>query len=266
MGSRGRRGQKPEPGGRALPRQRPVGTIHRPRRYGRAIYPARGGHNTRPLNAHGSLGNYLRQESPLGLSSGGVAKIVRVRYAPGVAPPPFFVGDGAPVGYAATAVRMDAVSSSRAFQPLSPATPAPRSETRSSPAISRRQRPDHVRQGRRVRRAFDRHPDPLAECDPDRRRRCRHWPRHSERRGRGRRLVQVRRNTHRHKRRRLPLRRNCRRQRYRRLATRPSRRAISVTTAPGSSIAATSRAFSAALHRRRRSTDVMTSTDPSSCG
>src|SRR5579864_7892882 len=38
--------------------QRPVGTIHRPRRYGRAIYPAREGHVTRPLNAHGSLGIY----------------------------------------------------------------------------------------------------------------------------------------------------------------------------------------------------------------
>ena len=36
-------------------------------------------------------------------------------------------------------------------------------------------------------------------------------------------------------------------------------RAISVTTAPGSSIAATSRTFSAALHRPPRSTDVMAS-------
>src|SRR5208283_163987 len=53
---------------------------------------------------------------------------------------------------------------------------------------------------------------------------------------------------------------SSRRQRYRRLALTSALRAISVTTAPGSSIAATSRAFSAALHRRRRSTDVMTST------
>ena len=75
MGSRCRRGRKPEPGGWALTRQRQVGTIHRPRRHGRAIYPARGGHNTRPLNAHGSLGNYLRQESPFGLSSGDAAEI-----------------------------------------------------------------------------------------------------------------------------------------------------------------------------------------------
>ena len=45
-----------------------------------------------------------------------------------------------------------------------------------------------------------------------------------------------------------------------------ARRAISVTTAPGSSIAATSCNFSAALHRRRRATDVMTSMDLSSCG
>src|SRR5271166_5200450 len=52
---------------------------------------------------------------------------------------------------------------------------------------------------------------------------------------------------------------NCRRQRYRRLATTPALRAISVTTAPGSFIAATSRAFSASLQRRRRSTDVITS-------
>src|SRR5208283_2934399 len=51
---------------------------------------------------------------------------------------------------------------------------------------------------------------------------------------------------------------SSRRQRYRRLAQ-SALRAISVTTAPGSSIAATSRAFSAVLHRRRRSTDVMTS-------
>jgi len=51
-----------------------------------------------------------------------------------------------------------------------------------------------------------------------------------------------------------------RRQRYRRLALTSALRAISVTTAPGSSMAATSRAFSAALHRLRRSTDVMTST------
>src|SRR5271165_6055651 len=52
---------------------------------------------------------------------------------------------------------------------------------------------------------------------------------------------------------------NCRRQQYRRLATTPAPRAISVTAAPGSFIAATSRAFSAVLQRRRRSTDVMTS-------
>src|SRR5208283_2819856 len=52
---------------------------------------------------------------------------------------------------------------------------------------------------------------------------------------------------------------SSRRQRYRRLAQTSALRAISVTTAPGSSIAATSRAFSAVLHRRRRSTDVMTS-------
>jgi hypothetical protein len=39
-------------------------------------------------------------------------------------------------------------------------------------------------------------------------------------------------------------------------------RAIAVTLAPGSSVAATKRSFSAALQRRRRSTDVMTSTRP----
>src|SRR5208337_4778841 len=52
---------------------------------------------------------------------------------------------------------------------------------------------------------------------------------------------------------------NCRRQRFSRLTSTPALRAISVTTAAGSPIAATSRAFSAALQRRRRSTDVMTS-------
>ena len=74
MGSRGRRGREPEPG-RALTRQRPVGTLDRPRRYGRATYPARKVHDTRPLNAHGSLGNYLRQESPFELGSAGAAEI-----------------------------------------------------------------------------------------------------------------------------------------------------------------------------------------------
>jgi len=39
-------------------------------------------------------------------------------------------------------------------------------------------------------------------------------------------------------------------------------RAIVDTLAPGSSVAATNRCFSAALQRRRRSTDVMTSTRP----
>jgi hypothetical protein len=52
---------------------------------------------------------------------------------------------------------------------------------------------------------------------------------------------------------------SCRRQRYSKLAPTPASRAISDATAPGSLIAATSRAFSAALQRRRRSTDVMTS-------
>ena len=52
----------------------------------------------------------------------------------------------------------------------------------------------------------------------------------------------------------------CRRQRYSRLTSTPAARAISVTTASGSSIAATSWAFSAMLQRRRRSTDVITST------
>jgi hypothetical protein len=42
----------------------------------------------------------------------------------------------------------------------------------------------------------------------------------------------------------------------------PASRAIADTLAPGSSAAATSRSFSAALQRRRRSTDVMTSTRP----
>ena len=35
------------------------------------LYPARKAHDTRPLNAHGSLGNYLRQERPFGLGSAG---------------------------------------------------------------------------------------------------------------------------------------------------------------------------------------------------
>jgi hypothetical protein len=42
----------------------------------------------------------------------------------------------------------------------------------------------------------------------------------------------------------------------------PASRAIADTLAPGSSVAATSRRFSAKLQRRRRSTDVMTSTRP----
>ncbi len=62
MGSRGRRGRKPEPG-RALTRQRPVGTIDHSRRCAVAIYPARGEHDTRPPNPHGSLGIYLRQDA-----------------------------------------------------------------------------------------------------------------------------------------------------------------------------------------------------------
>ena len=68
MGSRERRDRKPEPG-RALTRQRPVGTLDCLRRYGRAIYPARQAHDTRPLNAPGSLGNYLRKERPFGLAA-----------------------------------------------------------------------------------------------------------------------------------------------------------------------------------------------------
>ena len=52
---------------------------------------------------------------------------------------------------------------------------------------------------------------------------------------------------------------NCRRQRYNRLALTPAPRAISVTTAPGAFIAATSRALSSAPQRRRRSTEAITS-------
>src|SRR5215469_11433763 len=57
----------------------------------------------------------------------------------------------------------------------------------------------------------------------------------------------------------------CRKQRWRRhlynwLGCSPASRASADTTAPGSSDAATSRSFSAELHRRRRSTDVITST------
>jgi len=40
----------------------------------------------------------------------------------------------------------------------------------------------------------------------------------------------------------------------------PAPRASAKTTAPGCNDAATSRSFSAAVHRRRRSTEVMTST------
>jgi hypothetical protein len=52
---------------------------------------------------------------------------------------------------------------------------------------------------------------------------------------------------------------NCRRHRYSRLALTPALCAISVTTAPGAFIAATSRPLSSAPQRRRRSTEVITS-------
>jgi len=61
MGSRCRRGRKPKPGGRALTRQRSVAQfIVRSDLAVLYIHRGRGGHYTRPLNAHGSLGNYLR--------------------------------------------------------------------------------------------------------------------------------------------------------------------------------------------------------------
>ncbi len=77
MVSRSRRGRQPKPD-QALTRQRSVGTVGHPGR-GRAIHPARGGHHTRPLNARGSLGNYLRKESPFGLSSAGAAEVGSLR-------------------------------------------------------------------------------------------------------------------------------------------------------------------------------------------
>jgi hypothetical protein len=56
--------------------------------------------------------------------------------------------------------------------------------------------------------------------------------------------------------------RSCRRQPYSWLGCIPACRAIADTLAPGSSDAATSCSFSAELHRRRRSTEVITSTRP----
>src|SRR5262245_25486247 len=52
---------------------------------------------------------------------------------------------------------------------------------------------------------------------------------------------------------------SCRRHPYSWLGWIPASRATAETLAPGSSEADTNRSFSAALHRRRRSTDVMTS-------
>jgi len=53
---------------------------------------------------------------------------------------------------------------------------------------------------------------------------------------------------------------SCRRHPYSWLGCIPACRATADTLAPGSSEAATKRSFSAALQRRRRSTDVMIST------
>jgi hypothetical protein len=64
---------------------------------------------------------------------------------------------------------------------------------------------------------------------------------------------------HRHKRRRLAFRRNLPPPAIQKARVDPSLRTISVTTAPGSFIAATSRAFCDELQRRRRSIDVITS-------
>ena len=55
---------------------------------------------------------------------------------------------------------------------------------------------------------------------------------------------------------------NCCRQRNSWLVWIPAARATSDATAPGSSVAATIRSFSARDHRRRRCTDVITSTEP----
>ena len=139
------------------------------------------------------------------------------------------------------------------------ATPSPRSERRSSPAVSRRQRPDHARQRRRVRRALHRHPNLRPDRDGDRSR-CRRPPaaRRPARLSASRPQDPASTAPTR-----IPAPRNppptVAASDIANLRPHPRRARSPLRPRPGSFIAATSRALSAALQRRRRSTDVMTS-------
>ena len=135
----------------------------------------------------------------------------------------------------------------------------PRSETRSSPTVPPRQRPDHPRQRRRVWSALHRHADLRPDRNGDRS--GSPWRgRLADRRAHRLHVSRMGRHLHRHERWRLTFARQSPPPAIQQArASTPASRAISDATAPGSLIAATSRALSSALQRRRRSTDVMTS-------
>src|SRR6516162_2039474 len=124
----------------------------------------------------------------------------------------------------------------------SPARLARRSEPGSSPAPDLRQRADHDLHDRSIARSNDPHPHATAELNLNR--------------FRGRSRAWLRDNRHR----REPRRGTLSASELLPPSEMPAARATSEATAPGSSAAATIRSFSEIAHRRRRCTDVITST------